>query len=57
MVFRSGNDNSFLQYLIFWESLETQHYEAAKLHTDVQTELDEYPEQGNLEESGSEYES
>ena len=57
MVFRSGNDNSFLQYLIFWESLETQHYEAAKLHTEVQTELDEYPEQGNLEESGSEYES
>lgn len=56
MVFHSGNDNSFLQYLIFWESLETQHYEAAKLHTAVQAELDERQEWGNSGAS-SEYDS
>jgi hypothetical protein len=56
MVFRSGNDNSNLQYLIFWESLETQHYEAAKLHAAVQTELDEAPNWNNSGGS-SEYES
>ena len=41
MVFRSGNDNSFLQYLIFWESLETQHQKAAQLYSKVQQEMDE----------------
>lgn len=51
MVFHSGNDNSFLQYLIFWESLETQHYEAYKLYQHVQEELDEKVDDELEEES------
>ena len=42
MDMHAANDNSYIQYLIFYEDLQFQHYEAYKLMKYAQEEIDEY---------------
>lgn len=42
MDIHSANDNSYIQYLIFYECLESQHYKAYNLYKDVLEEMDEH---------------
>lgn len=41
MDMHAANDNSYIQYLIFYEDLNAHHYEGYKLQKLVQQEIDE----------------